>query len=190
MNPLHFTVVCGVDVAEALDRERALKVKQSATRPGCFESESLCAWQRSVNGRGFRDVELVKSIYGWSVRAGSGLQDFALLASSRQGQLDGSLEDAVRWATRWCNENPERRYAWMHKSEDRPLPPPSPAVVRAEVEAGITFADPKAAFEEAIRAGRLSDDRSSPVYAGRFMYMGTKGERHLFKNSNTRAYLP
>ena len=62
--------------------------------------------------------------------------------------------------------------------------------VPADIRAGITFVDSHGAFEEAIAAGRLSTDRLSSLYAGRFMYMGTRAGRHLFKNSDTREYLP
>lgn len=98
----------GVSAALALEREQLPR----GFHIGTFASEPLCAWQREVHARGFRDVELVKSIYGWSVRSGSGLDNFALLASSRHGQLDGTYEDAVRWAVKWCSEDPTRRYAW------------------------------------------------------------------------------
>ena len=54
----------------------------------------------------------------------------------------------------------------------------------------IEFNDSQAAFEQAIAEGRLSDDKRSPVYAGRFMYMGTKAGLDLFKDSETRRYLP
>ena len=74
----------------------------------------------------------------------------------------------------------------------------SRAVLKAEADCGITFIDPQEAFSAAIRAGRLSDDPKSPVYAGRFMYMGTqtasfnplRQQKDLFKNSDTREYLP
>ncbi len=64
------------------------------------------------------------------------------------------------------------------------------AVLRAEREAGIVFVDSQTAFEQAIAAGRLSAVPTSPVYAGDFMYMGTRLGRHTFKNINTREYLP
>ena len=54
----------------------------------------------------------------------------------------------------------------------------------------IQFNDSQAAFERAIAAGRLSNDRRSPVYAGRFMYMGTRDSLDLFKDIETRRYLP
>ena len=52
------------------------------------------------------------------------------------------------------------------------------------------FKNPDIAFDEAIKAGRLSDDTKSPVYAGAYMYMGTANGVDLFKNVLTREYLP
>ena len=104
-------VVVGQAVAAALEAEREQLPR--GAYPGTFSSEPLCAWQREVHFRGFRDVELCQSIYGWSVRSGSGLDNFALLASvKRYGNVDGTYEDAVRWATEWCAVHPDRRYAW------------------------------------------------------------------------------
>lgn len=58
----------------------------------------------------------------------------------------------------------------------------------------LTFRDAREAFAEAIADGRLSEDHESATYAGDFMYMGTRtgGEypHDLFKNINTREYLP
>lgn len=105
-------VVAGQGVEAALHAEREHLIPKSGHWSGCYQSEPLCAWQRRCSERGFRDVELVQSIYGWSVRAGSGMDGFALLAGSRSGALDGTYEDAVRWATKWCADDPERRYAW------------------------------------------------------------------------------
>lgn len=106
------TIVAGQRVAELLDAERGRLVPRSSHWSGCFQSEPLCAWQQDVHRRGFRDVELVESIYGWGVRSGSGIDNFALLASSRAHEVDGSLEDAVRWAAAWCAQDPDHRYAW------------------------------------------------------------------------------
>ena len=54
----------------------------------------------------------------------------------------------------------------------------------------IEHNDSQAAFERAIAEGRLSDDPHSPVYAGRFMHMGTRDGLDLFKHIETRRYLP
>jgi hypothetical protein len=53
-----------------------------------------------------------------------------------------------------------------------------------------TFRDSQEAFEQAIREGRLSDDRTSPLYAGHYMYMGTWSEVDTFKHILTRQYIP
>jgi hypothetical protein len=51
------------------------------------------------------------------------------------------------------------------------------------------FKHSQQAFEEAIRAGRLSADPRSPVYAGNYMYMGTWELVDRFKHIETREYL-
>jgi hypothetical protein len=46
------------------------------------------------------------------------------------------------------------------------------------------------AFDQAIQEGRLSANPNSPVYAGKYMYMGQSKEgRALFKHRDTREYL-
>lgn len=53
------------------------------------------------------------------------------------------------------------------------------------------YRDPKEAFEAAIRKGVLSIDKDDDLYCANFMYMGDNlnGDM-LFKNINTRSYLP
>jgi hypothetical protein len=51
------------------------------------------------------------------------------------------------------------------------------------------FKDSQRAFEEAIRSGRLSADPSSPIYAGKYTYMGTWTGRDAFKHIETHKYL-
>lgn len=111
-------IVVGQEVHAALQAEKERTVPHSK-KPGMeqyFESEPLCRWQSECYQRGVRGVQIVKSIYGYSVRYDSGLANFGLLASSRQGELDGSFEDAVRYASEWCGQDPERRYAWTHEA--------------------------------------------------------------------------
>ncbi len=56
----------------------------------------------------------------------------------------------------------------------------------------IEYRNAQEAFEDAIRAGRLSADPKAQNFAGRFMYMGPSadGTKDAFKNSMTREYLP
>lgn len=57
------------------------------------------------------------------------------------------------------------------------------------VPAGMTFRDDsQEAFKDAIDAGKLSASPTSPVYAGRYMYMWTQHGVDVFKNTDTRKY--
>jgi hypothetical protein len=50
--------------------------------------------------------------------------------------------------------------------------------------------DTQAAFEAAIASGRLSRNCAAINYVNDYMYMGRLHGRAMFKNVNTRAYLP
>ncbi len=50
------------------------------------------------------------------------------------------------------------------------------------------YNDPREAFENAIKAGRLSRHPTSHLYAGKFMYMGLYAGKDQFKHINTRRY--
>jgi hypothetical protein len=112
------TIVAGHEAhaAEQAEYDRVAPRPQYVQRDGTVvfgfrDSEALCRAQiRSP----YTSVDLSKSIYGWSVRAGSGLQNFALLActSHRGGSLDGTYAAALGWAERWVAEDPKRRYAF------------------------------------------------------------------------------
>jgi hypothetical protein len=100
-------IVVGADVLAAYTAEKERAVPKVAG--GYFESEALWKFAERTAGQ-FVEAELVKSIYGYSVRYASGVHNFGLLASSRMGVVDGTLEDAERWAREWQGEDPQRRY--------------------------------------------------------------------------------
>lgn len=102
-------IVAGEALVDALTAEQIARVPMGC---GGFRSEDLCTLQREQSSRGIIGAEVVKSNYGYSVRYDSGLQNFGLLAGSRSGTLDGSLEHAERWVTSWVAQDPTRRYAW------------------------------------------------------------------------------
>ena len=55
---------------------------------------------------------------------------------------------------------------------------------------GYTFRNVADAFEDAIKAGRLTDDPDSKRYAGDYMYMFTDSRGvDMFKHYETRNYL-
>lgn len=96
--------------AEVVARLEAAKISQVPKTPRGYESEQLCALQQSQARAGYLGAELVESIYGWSVRYNSGLQNFGIIFGSRRGNLDGTYEDAVAKAKAWQAQDPERRY--------------------------------------------------------------------------------
>lgn len=111
--PEHFHVVAGAAVVERMRSTRVTLVNES----GHVRSDLLCTLQRSEFRAGIQGAEICRSHYGFSVRSDSGLNNFALLASSRSRQVDGTYEDAVRWATNWVEQDPEHRYAFTRRSD-------------------------------------------------------------------------
>ena len=107
-------IVSGEALVDDMSNEQRAKVERTGAG---FNSEQLCTLQRDQAARGILGAEIVQSNYGFSVRYDSGLQNFGLLASSRARELDGTLEDAERWAKRWVEADPQRRYAWRRKTE-------------------------------------------------------------------------
>jgi hypothetical protein len=106
MDPANFKVVAGLETATRYDAELEMMRGNS--------DNDLCAAQRRQAQAGREGVEICPSIYGWSVRYDSGLQNFELVASCRYGtSVDGTRTDAIRFATEWVNQSPKTRYAWM-----------------------------------------------------------------------------
>jgi hypothetical protein len=110
-----FIIVAGLEVVEAMRAERKARCRWTGYG---YDSESLCAVQRDESAKGILGAEIVVSNYGCSVRYDSGLQDFALLASSRLKQIDGTIEAAEAWCRDWVAKDPGRRYAWRRAPAD------------------------------------------------------------------------
>ena len=96
----------------ALVRHGALP---SSRVPGCWDSDSLSAAQCRPRDEGFGDVELVRSIYGWSVRDGGFGHSILRRATGTRDEPSG-LEGALKFADRWVSERSGRRYAWIRVS--------------------------------------------------------------------------
>lgn len=111
--PELFTVIAGRDLLIAMEAEQDATVEFTGRG---YDSEQLCALQQREARRGILGVEVVVSNYGCSVRYDSGLQNFGLVASSRTKEVDGTLEDAERFAREWVARDPKRRYAWRRNA--------------------------------------------------------------------------
>jgi hypothetical protein len=66
-----------------------------------LESEAACGVTEAI-------IRLTN--YGYSLRYASGINGFGLIASARNGTLNGSYEDALEYAEKWCSESPDNRY--------------------------------------------------------------------------------
>ena len=78
---------------------------EPGTRSGTFASGNLCRIQAEQSARGRRSAELVHSVHGWTVRAASGLQGFAIMYRSG----DHKPADALKWGCDWANAEPDKR---------------------------------------------------------------------------------
>jgi len=109
MDPTRFRIVAG---QAAHDQWEAAKKQAMANGQTLVEVQE----QQSYAGR--VGAELVHSLYGWSLRYDSGLQNFDIIASSRRGDLDGTLEDAIKYAERWVAHDRTKRYAWVRREAE------------------------------------------------------------------------
>lgn len=108
-------IVAGEALVDAMTAETKARCRWTGSG---YASDELCILQREQSARGIHGAEIVHTNYGCSVRYDSGLQDFGLLAGSKSGMLDGTLEHAERWAREWVAKDPARRYAWRRKTRD------------------------------------------------------------------------
>ena len=101
-------IVVGQELYAKLQAEKAERVAKAGE---FYSSEPLCEWQREVSRRGILGAHIVQSMYGFSVRYDSGLQNFGILHASR-GAADPSREAAIDFAKAWVAQDPSRRYVW------------------------------------------------------------------------------
>lgn len=102
------TIVAGGELYASLQAEKRAAVQETGLG---FNSEQLCALQRKQAGRGILGAQIVRSMYGYSVRYDSGLQEWGLLKSAR-GAADASFAAALEFCRQWVAADPARRYAW------------------------------------------------------------------------------
>ncbi len=103
-------IVAGHDLVDAMETEQ--KATCRWTGQG-YSSDDLAVLHRTQSARGLCGVEIVRSIYGHSVRYDSGMQNFGLLARSQE--LGGTLEAAEQFVRDWVAKDPSRRYAWRRR---------------------------------------------------------------------------
>jgi len=108
LNDKHFVLLAGNPTK--WDNE----IREKVSKVGdCFESNNLCNLQVNQFARGRLSANLIRSMYGWTVRYASGLQDFAIIHSSRKFNIQEALEFGIKWA----NEDPENREFYVSKMD-------------------------------------------------------------------------
>ncbi len=105
MDKKHFALLAGTDDQEAVRKLMAVGYE-------------LPRAQEILHKRGHRSVEVGRSLYGWNVRSGSGLDGFALwFVPPGQKELpDKGFRACWDWAKKWASRDPERCQAYMRRS--------------------------------------------------------------------------
>lgn len=112
LNNEHFVLLAGNP--GKWDDEIRARCKQNS---GLFESEGLCKVQASQHARGRRSACLQRTMYGWSVRLDSGLDDRQILYGGRHSSVDRSQEAAIAFGIAWANEDPQNREFYAYKKD-------------------------------------------------------------------------
>jgi len=77
---------------------------------GVAQGEDLSRMQERQNARGRSIVELVRSLYGWTVRDAMGFTGRAIRYKAT------SFDDAVRWCREWVAADEDSREAFVRRS--------------------------------------------------------------------------
>lgn len=80
------------------------------TRERVAKGEDLPSVQISQFARGRRSAEVVQTIYGWSVRSATNLDNRAFIA-----RRCATLDEAIAAGTAWANEDPENREFFIYR---------------------------------------------------------------------------
>lgn len=81
------------------------------------KSEDLVKVQVDQHGRGRRSATLVATIYGYSVRLASGLDERQVLFGGRALGRNVSKEEAIAFGIKWANEDPKNREFYVAKAD-------------------------------------------------------------------------
>ena len=76
---------------------------------------SLPKLQEVQHASGFRSAELQRSIYGWVIRSGSGLDGFSIMFTPDQGTVDKGFQEAYIWGVAWAQNDRDNREFYMRR---------------------------------------------------------------------------
>jgi len=111
LNTAHFELLAGNP--EKWDEETRRRVAQG---------ESLPNVQIDQHSRGRCAIELVETIYGYSIRYASGLDNWGILFGSRMAGRPIHRAEAIEWGKQWVARDPEKREFFTRKSDKENKP--------------------------------------------------------------------
>lgn len=79
---------------------------------GTFNSDDLCKVQVDHHFKGFRTMQLLETVYGWSVRSGSNLDGRSILTPRGL-----TLRQALDAGKDWANADPDNREFIAYRSD-------------------------------------------------------------------------
>lgn len=87
------------------------------TQSRTAQGEYLPDIQEDQRSRGKLEAEILRSIYGWYVRSGSGLDNFGIMYIPIQDVADKGFAEAMDWGNKWAEEDPQAREFYARRSE-------------------------------------------------------------------------
>jgi len=103
LDPTYFEVIAGQKVTDWIEELTMAAMSNGAT---------LTDTQEQLFRDGYRGAELVKNSQGWVLRSDTGLDDFMILAGSKEAWL---YVEAKAAAQRWFCGDATNRYVFVRK---------------------------------------------------------------------------
>lgn len=111
---IHPDIVIIAGNAEPWRQQRlALEARRKALRGDAFDQE-LCALQVSQHQAGLRTATVHETIYGFSVRSSSGLDNQAFIPNGRRL---ATWQDAMTAGRTWAGQDPEHRVFFVWRKD-------------------------------------------------------------------------
>ncbi len=104
-------VIAGNDAYLRYSQLRDVQVSKTKNRLG---SEALPKAQIMLSQIGFIEAEIVASVYGYSLRYASGIYNWGIIYSNRNGHSDEQLEHVRKQAVEWVNQSLQNRFVTFY----------------------------------------------------------------------------
>jgi hypothetical protein len=107
-------IIAGAPILDKLKAEQAAARDLYSRDPNPrVQDSAICACQQYQAARGYLGAEMVESIYGWTLRYASGLQNFGIIATfpvRSCGSWEQSYKKCEAFAKDWAAADAAHRY--------------------------------------------------------------------------------